>query len=522
MGVADISRFTLNSEIVRKGIANNGVRIFKAAMQDKQSNGDIISWLWNLNRFVGSIIQGAAKVLGLTFTALWGLFVATTQYIWNFNWNITDKEIDNQIQSAWNAIGGILGGTVGNALGYFACGILPSAYIFTLNEALAIYVLENVAEEMAEEIIGNLNILIRYTFMSSVQSLLLWSFKSIRALIKSNTGAVQAIFGSQAAALVKAWGEPNSKPWSFAKAVDDKVESISNTFVRNFVEEFLEEAWEGCVEAGYVVAGSIDNWHAQQKLAAERGLILGQQKYVEIQPDRKNERERIILAGPEQALKPTIVQTLTNYQLMENKDIGTMVGQPVDDYLRARPQSIRLVITFYSVLSPPWKAPQKERLVRATYAIPDVKASKCDWETIKLACGGQNGYMWGRFRATGELSNGRQMQVFGATPDEAEDRLKALVALSEAKLVKKPSISEDRSEDSAGKYLKQETRIYPAYFTIMNQYKVAGARGSAIPLSDGMYNRRSDRIDLWSEKEPPFTKELITDLLKKPGAEQEQ
>jgi hypothetical protein len=180
-----------------------------------------------------------------------------------------------------------------------------------------------------------------------------------------------------------------------------------------------------------------------------------------------------------------------------------------------------LVITFFSVAEPPWKAAPGQRLVTATYAVPDVKRSKCDWESIKLACGGKNGYLWGRYRATGVLSNGRQMQVMGATGDEAEDRLRALVALGEAHLVKKPTISEDRMEDASGSYTKQPTRIYPAYCTIMNQYQVPGGRGSSIRFNDGEYRRRQDKILLWTDEKPFGTDELIQELLKKPGAEQE-
>jgi hypothetical protein len=127
--------------------------------------------------------------------------------------------------------------------------------------------------------------------------------------------------------------------------------------------------------------------------------------------------------------------------------------------------------------------------------------------------------MWGRYRATGLLDNGRQMQVLGATPEEAEDRLKALLALGEGTLLKKPTISEDRAEDNTGTYLKQPTRVYPAYFTIMNQYKVPGAQGSGIPMTSGLYIRRNDRITLWTDEKPFGYEERIAELLKKPGAE---
>lgn len=523
MGAADIVRDTLRSEVVRSQIGQNGIRVFKSAFETKDTDeeGNIVGWIWNAGSRLVGLIGDVFKLVGVSFTTLWSLFVSTVQYIWNFNWNITDTEIEQQIQARWNALSGMLGGTLGNAFGYLACGVLPGAAIVAFNEPMGAYVLKNVAEEMTEEFIANLSNVIRYSFISGVQSLLLWSFRNVRKLIKANINFVKAIFGNDTERIIRAWGEPGSKPWSFAKAMDDAVESIPNTAVRNFVEEFLEEAWEGCVEAGYVVANSLDSYIAQQKLAEQQGIPLGRQRYVEIQPDRTNENERIILAGAERPLRNTITQTLSHYQLIENRDVGTLVGMPADDYLRAKPQSIRLVVTFISNQQPPWQARNGQRLVVATYGIPDVKRSKCDWETIKLACGGKNGYLWGRFRATASLSNGRQMQVMGATGDEAEDRLRALLELSEATLVKKPTISEDRGEDISGKYLKIPTRVYPAYFTIMNQYKVPGGRGSGIPLSSGLYNRKKDKILLWPDEKPFGTDELIQDLLTKPGAEQD-
>lgn len=111
------------------------------------------------------------------------------------------------------------------------------------------------------------------------------------------------------------------------------------------------------------------------------------------------------------------------------------------------------------------------------------------------------------------------MQVMGASADEAEDRLRALLVLSEATLVKKPTLGEDRAEDLSGIYLKKPTKLYPAYFTIMNQYKVPGARGSGVPLSSGLYNRRNDKILLWTSQKPLGTDERINELLLKPGAE---
>ncbi|MBD2303766.1 hypothetical protein [Nostoc sp. FACHB-190] len=522
MGLADIVESALESRQVRSAI---GERKFKSSFEDKQTTqqgeNNIISWIWNAgSRLVGFLVANIGGLINFTLSAAWGLFTSTLQFIWNFDWNMSDKTIDQQIQQAWDNLGGLLGGTLGNLVGYLGCGVLPGATILAFNEPLGAYVLENVVEELADEFLANLANLVRYTFVSATQSLLLWGFKNIRKFIKSNVGLVQRLFGDKAEKAIKAWGAEGSKPWSFAIAVDNAVESIPNTFLRNFVEEFLEEAWDGCVEAGYVVTNSVESFLAAEKLRQQQLPPMGKTKYVEITPDRSIDDQKIILAGPQEALKPVIVQTLTNYQLMEYKDIGTFVGSPVDEYLRAKPRSLTLIVQFFSVQTPPWtKRNGQDRLVSGTYVVPEIDQTKLDWERIKLACGGANGYMYGRYRAFTVLDNGRGMACFGQSGDEAEDRLRALAALSKGEITKKPTISEDRTEDVTGSYIKQPVRVYPAYFTILNQYRVPGAAGSGIPINGKRYIRKDERIDLWTDTKPINFEEIILELLKKPGAD---
>lgn len=522
MGLADILPSDLDSKSIRSQI---GQRIFKSAFEDKQitqeGENNIISWIWNsASKLVGFLVSQAGNLISFTLTGLWSLFVSTVQFIWNFDWNMSDQSIDQQIQNYWNNILGMLGGTLGNLFGYLACGVVPAATIAVFNEPLGAYVMKNVSAELAEEFLSNLAGLVKYSFMSGVQALILVGFKNIRKWIKGNSDFFGRVFGANTQKAIEAWGNAGSKPWSFAIAVNNAVESIPNEGIKNFVEEFLEEAWDGCVEAGYVVANSIDSYIAAEKLKKQILPAMGETKYVEIKPDRSIDDQRIILVGAEEVLKPVIAQTLTNYQMWEDKDIGTFVGSSIDELLRTKPRTISIQIQFFSVKTPPWsKRPGDARLVTASYCIPDVEQAKLDWEKIKLACGGVNGYMYGRYRATGLLDNGRQMAIYANSGDEAEDRLRALLTLSKAELIKKPTISEDRAEDSTGSYLKQPVQVYPAYFTVLNQYQVPGAPGSSIPINGKRYMRRTDRIDLWVETKPYDFDERILELLKKPGAE---
>jgi hypothetical protein len=346
MGAADILFEALESEATRNAIVNQGIRIFKSTSDqaNKNEDGGIIGWVWESGKQLVSIVGEAIKLISFSLSSLWGLITSTIQYIWNFDWNMTDETIDGQIKASFASVAGMLGGTLGNTFGYLACGVLPGAVIFAFNEPLGSHLLKNVSEELAEELIGNLSNLIRYTFTSGVQALLLWSFKNVRKWIKSNQKLVKKIFGDKAALLVRAWGEKGNQPWSFALATETLIESIPNQAVRNFVEEFLEEAWEGCVEAGYVLAHSADTYIAEQKQIKKNAL--GKEKIVQIKPNRTVDEEVIVLAGSQELLKPAIVQTIANYQLINNRDIGTVYAADEDKIARRRSTHPQVVLHF--------------------------------------------------------------------------------------------------------------------------------------------------------------------------------
>lgn len=327
---------------------------------------------------------------------------------------------------------------------------------------------------------------------------------------------MQRIFGSGFNNALKAWGEEGAKPWSFAIAAEEAIDNIKDPALQNFVEEFFEEAIDACVEAGYIIAGGLDSWILQQRQM--KTSILGKERVVELQPDREAEKEIIIMAGPEELIKPDLVAFMADHQLVENRDVGQFVGMPTREYIKAQPLTIALKIVFFSNQKPPFWTKKGDNFVVAECHVPDIDRTKLDWEKIKQACGGRNGYLWGRFRATAKLSNGRQMAIYAASSDEAEDRLKTLVILSTADIVTF-SVSEEQKIGQRLKYqalYKETTRIYPAYFTILNRQRVLNEE-SAIVTTTGVYKQRSDRIDLWTDSAPLDYQETINELLRTPG-----
>lgn len=346
MGLADIKIGELTSAKIRSAIPK---RVFKSSLQsaNKDSDGNILGWLWNgAKQLGGFLLSEAGKFLSWSFASIWGFITSTVQYLWNFDWNMTDESIDTQIKSRWNAILGQLGGVLGNAFGHLACGVLPGAVIFCFNEPLGAYVLKNATEEFADEFFENVGSLSKAVFQAATQNLILWSFKNVRRFIKSNSALVGKLFGDKAKKMTEAWGEKGSQPWSFAIAVENMVESIPNEGVRNFVEEFLEESWEACVEAGYVVANSLDSYYAQKKLEKQVEPVLGAERHVEIVFDRENPDLSIAIGGNEELVKAQVTQAMTTYQIMREKDVGYIYGHNPEDAETSRKFKPDVVLLF--------------------------------------------------------------------------------------------------------------------------------------------------------------------------------
>ncbi|MBD1836126.1 hypothetical protein H6F61_26440 [Cyanobacteria bacterium FACHB-472] len=288
----DLSRAA--GRLARKEISVDGVRRFAVnAMTGKASSGGggiIEKIIGAVGKFGSSLISGVVDALfsavSFSLSTLWGLVVSTTQFIWNFDFNMSEEAADKQIENLYTSLAGSLGGTLGNAFGWLACGALPGAIIFAFNEPMGLYVLKEVGEEALEEIAGNVAQLIRQTATQGLQVLLTWTYINYRKLWRQPNSefAKMLAAGGLKKEYIDRAVEERSKPWSFAKKFEEAVDSIDNKYLKSFTENFFEEAVDACVEAGYVVANSVESYLASQKIA-NNGL-LGEERTVEILLDR--------------------------------------------------------------------------------------------------------------------------------------------------------------------------------------------------------------------------------------------
>jgi len=236
--------------------------------------------------------------------------------------------------------------------------------------------------------------------------------------------------------------------------------------------------------------------------------------------------EEIILSGAEENLKPIIALLIGIRQLIEHRDIGDVVAMPLIEKVLAEPQTVKLTIFFHPNKNPPFTYEKGQHQLKPCLNIPDIDLRKLSWNNIKTAAGGENGYNWGRFLATANLSNRRQMQVYAGSEKEAEERIIALAALSKAKILTISVTEEKKTGRRATNKLlyKPTTRVYPAYFSVINNEKLLveaerelrqkRVRGR---LAGDFKRITTKKIPLWTHKEPPNTKDLIREALRVRG-----
>jgi hypothetical protein len=296
--------------------------------------------------------------------------------------------------------------------------------------------------------------------------------------------------------------------------VEEKIEQIPGFFWQEFTEELIEEAIDACIEAGYVVTSSVESYWASQRTGRQ---ILSDAKIVEIQPDRANDAEKIVLAGPEDVLRGQIPAVLATHQMISDRDLGQLIGQPLDDWVRPRPiEGLRLKFQLFSFKSPPYSRRGDDRLVEVTITLSDVDRTKLDWERLRFVAGGSNGYLWGRFRARASLTNGRKLIIYGATEKEAVERVQSMLTLTDLE-IKTLSVTEEVKEYERlrnPKMFKEITRVYPGYLSIINRERTLAIDRGKGSLQGNYVDKRA-RFDLWRATEPPDFEEKIRELLRR-------
>jgi hypothetical protein len=282
------------------------------------------------------------------------------------------------------------------------------------------------------------------------------------------------------------------EPWTIAGEIEERIESIDNRYIRAFVENFVESAVDAVIEVGYVVSYAIDDYYSTTRRAVNNSF--GEQRAVILTPDRRSEDENVILRGPQTLIQQNIQTALVSHQLVHNRDIGQIVGQPAGDWLRAGVQRRVLTITYRNKELPPWTLPNGERIKEITVTIPDCRVG-LNWRDIKAAC---RPWTWGKFRATANLDNGRKLKVNGSSPVEAEQTLRRFATLQTAEIL---TLSVTEEKDRHPDLIKRPEQVWPSYGTLLVRRRVSGDSGLT-ELNGQNYQNDKIRFELWPTDEP--------------------
>ena len=478
MSVIAITRTALKSQVVREFIGDRVIDVFASiTATESESDGGAISQILGVGKrligFVSKVIFGVAKWL---LRNLWDIILTLSFEIAYFDWNQTDAAIESQIRANNLQIVGQLGELFGVGSVWIA-SIAIAGFATIKWPVLAGKVFLDLAQEGGEEVRAELRSFLSQARNSLARNVVLSSLLTARRL---------RIFGLEPI-------ENQREPWRIAGAIEEKIESIDNDYIRTFVENAVEGAVDALIEVGYIVTYSIEDFYRSQKLAQEQ--YLGPQRGVVLTPDDRLPNANIVLTGTQELAKQNIEQALTLSRGVYDRDIGQVVGMPILDYLRGGVQQRKLTIVWKSVERPPWTpAPGANGVKEVSYTIPEVEVG-LTWQEIKTAA---KSWVWGRCRCTANLEGGRQMSVYGATEQEAEDKLRELHLLCTKPIL---TISVSREGDRHLNLKKEAVRMYPAYATLVVRRATNETNGIK-DLSGQPYTTETTRIELWTNSEP--------------------
>lgn len=490
---------TLNGDdlpgiIAREDIGTRLIDFGDTFEDENDSEGNLIERLWNLAKGItGFLFKQAFSFVrkAFSFTALWGRIVNNVQFAINFDFGASDAALEAQLRGQWSAYAAQLGGVLGASLGWVLCGVVPGAILFKFNAALGAKVLAEVGEEGLDELAANVNALIQVGTRNLARAGFIRQFQNLRRWLNRPD---HPAYGLLPQSLKDAWAKGDS--WIISQQIENKIESLDNPTLENFVEEFWEELGDSCIEAGYVVANAIDTYLAERDGGQP-------EQVVEVTPNREYPGEKFILAGPEDELRATLPQTLANYEILDQRDVGIVSAlDPSHLFVKAMPLELYCKIEF--------RSDRGNEGPRPSYQISSVDRSKIDnYELIRQLCGGENGYLWGRWKAIANMSDGHTITSYASTEGLAESRVRDLAQLSDAEVLT-VNVTHELKEDKRLLVpgLQRESEQVKPYRIIITNRKYfstpvlgskASKRGYWVPLSAKLSLRGATKPAEWDE-----------------------
>lgn len=459
---------------LRSRVINTQIMARYQAGKVVKSGKGILSKIAQLGGFLFSKI---VTFFNLSFDRLWDVLVDAYFTLKTFDWNATDAELQKQIERNNQAIVSAAAEGIGTAIGwgtvrlanFFVGRFLPGRRGQQLQaiEGIKVPVVSaRVGLALAEE--GNEEMEYQFRRFIGTASRSMVSNAFINWVL---TARRNEWFGMSKITEPK----PNG---SIATKIDEQIEKLPE-FWRKPVESFIDGFEDAIVEAGYVVAFSIDD-----HIAAQRWMRKDQGPYrtIEVKPHKDSE-EVITFRGSQEDVIDSIRTVLPVHQIVDDRDIGQFMGEPPNEVISAKPQLRTLNLMFYSRPAPPYKKQNKWIATRRTISVPDARPglSAKDIRAIVPK------YQSGKYYVHCKMDTGRQMQGWFASPSEGREVLTQLAKLSTADIL--PTTF--RSSTGEGDQTKSD-RMYPGYAALLyprrKNQKQTGALGKA------------ERIPIWTDE----------------------
>lgn len=487
-----VAKESLKSRIVKEFVGEKIVDLYTTFTQplgtqqrDENGNpiGNIINTVFGFaSKLVGFAVNLVTSALGWVLRNIWNFLVEAYFEIKSFDFAQTDAEIQKQIESNNQQLFGALGRLAGNGLVSITSVVIAGAVAYKY-PVIAGELALRLAEEAGDELRGEL-----VSFLSTTRNVLarngvLNLFLTARKLRLFNQAPVTKR------------GEPWIISEQWEKWVHDRV---TDQNIRSFVDNFLETVEDRIIETGFVVSYALDDIFRASKLSAKSAM--GRERIIEIVPDSAAPNETLAIRGKQELLIPAAQNAILQHKVIRNREVGQIVGLPLSDYVKANPYVRKLAVIFHSVEKPPFRSLDGKRAKKAIYNIPDVKQG-LTFNEIKQAC---PRFTWGKYRATANLSNGRQMAVYGASPGEAEQQLRRMLTLSTANILTL-SISEEKDRDP--KLKKDAVLLYPAFATLMVR-RTDLSDPQYVDLEGKGYAEYTQRVEIWRDQELPGSEPL--------------
>ena len=253
------------------------------------------------------------------------------------------------------------------------------------------------------------------------------------------------------------------------------------------------------------IAGQSDAKVSDQSYFEVYELVLN--KASEDNKDKKNSKDKeeeikLIISGSEvfialQASLLPAIQQLIRAELAR-ADLGTFVGYPYAEYVQSHVAPISVQIHWRLSGTKPYEPIKEVKRLNNRYpprpllTIPNIHRSKCTWENILAAAGGENGYIYGNHYAVArmvdkeadKIGKGGQMKAYASSQNAAREIIERTAELSKSKILTLVG-----GEDLKVKMEKPRVRLHPAWFVIYGSRhsndgsdRLSAIGGKKIPL----------------------------------------